>query len=322
MLRNLILASLLSTTIFSLSCSSSAPNTNSNQLLAASPTPPQSSAAPASASNSRPASFAGLESFGKESCLFKDGPISGSTNQGGYSFDYESRSGSSQTGGCRWYGLRNSPGRLFTPAIWKSTDEVFIDTNLPECKAASPCPWISVLKQALRVTDGKTSLSYGVNKNEYKDDPAAFKRHPDERAELAKEFPRLVTTISGVIADSDKRPIEISLRLVSYVKGTAPSYQLAYEIQTGPRSPRFTIDPIQKIESKDFRVTWSAASSESFLRTAKEKEILWVPGAGEKFNLEFKPTAIVVNDKQLLTITQGSTPILATTAPAYGPKEP
>jgi hypothetical protein len=186
----------------------------------------------------------------------------------------------------------------------------------------STCPWISVLKQAIRVTDGKTSLSYGVNKNSYKDEPTAFKRDPVERAELAKEFPRLVTTISGVIADSEQRPIEISLRVASYVKGTAPSYQLAYEIQTGPRSPRFTIDPTQQIESRDFRVTWSAATSEDFLQTAKEKGRLWILGAGEKFSLEFKPISIDVNDKELLTISQGDKPILATTAPAYRPTKP
>jgi hypothetical protein len=321
MLKHLFLTSLVIITTFSLSCSRSVPTTESNESLVTSPTDAQNPATSVSASNRRPASFAALESFGKETCLFNGSPISGSTNQGGYAFDYESRSGSSQTGRCRWYGLRNLPGKLFTPAIWKSADEIFIDTNLPECKVDSTCPWIAVLKQALRVTNGKTSLWYGVNKNAYKDEPTAFERPSDKRAELAKEFPRLVTTISGVIADSENRPIEISLRVVSYVKGTAPSQQLAYEIQTGPRSPRFTIDPTQRIESRDFRVMWSAASSEDFLRTATEKGMLWIPGAGEKFTLEFKPTSIVINDKQLLTISQGDKTIFATTAPAYRPKE-
>lgn len=53
-----------------------------------------------------------------------DLPI-GVTNQNGYSFDYQSGNGPK----CRRYRLRNKPGKVLTPPIWKDKTETFLDVS-------------------------------------------------------------------------------------------------------------------------------------------------------------------------------------------------
>jgi hypothetical protein len=103
-----------------------------------------------------------------------DFPI-GVTNQNGYSFDYQSGKGAK----CRRYRLRNEPGKVLTPTVWKDQSETFLDVDLAACSAGAVCPWVSAVKISGTEPDqGETMLSYGVNKDECTDKPDAFRKRP------------------------------------------------------------------------------------------------------------------------------------------------
>jgi len=262
-----------------------------------------------------------LEAFAQEGCVFNETPIKGSTNQGGYAFEYESRSGTGPTGACRWYRLRNTPGKLYTPVRWKDLTEIWFDTALARCDAGSTCPWIDVVKHSLRAVDGRSALSYGVNKDEFSDDPSAFKRHGDEKSFVqGRGFPPLVTTVSGVIADVEQRPIPISIRVVSFVSPSAPPYEFAYEISTGPTSD-LSVALNGKPGRGSFQVIWGATSSKAFRKAAADKGLESVAGSEQQANVKFEERSLTVNLEELLVITQGGQPIFVTTAAAYRPGE-
>src|SRR5947207_2579995 len=71
-----------------------------------------------------------VSSFGQEECALTETWKSGSTNQGGYSFNFQSNHGKD----CRVYRVQNRPGRLLTPVLWKDSREIYIKTNLLECE--------------------------------------------------------------------------------------------------------------------------------------------------------------------------------------------
>ena len=111
------------------------------------------------------------QSLSDDRCtVIREKPVT-STNQGGYSFDYYSILGSN----CRLFRVRNHPGGLKTPVLWKSSAEVFFDVILAECPAsAANCRWIEVSKSAWKPYEDKTLLTCGVNRDEYKEEPEAF----------------------------------------------------------------------------------------------------------------------------------------------------
>jgi len=312
MSKSFQLCALLTIVVFSLHCA----KTNSDSANHAT--------ASSTATNSLELSTtSALDKFAQEGCSFQGPPIKGSTNQGGYAFEYESYSGTGPTGACRMYRLRNAPGRLYTPVRWKDSGEIWFDTALPGCPAGTVCPVLDVVKQSIRVQDGRSSLSYGVNKNEYSEDPSAFKRHQGESlAGLSGELPRFVTTVSGVIADAEQRPLPISIRVASYARGAKGPFDFGYEFETGPFASDFSIDLMQKNPRTSFNVTWSATSSEEFLTAAKERELMWVAGPDREVKVSFSYPSLILSDKELLIVRQGTTPIFVTSAPAYVAKEP
>jgi len=270
-----------------------------------------------------------LDPFLGGDCSFNGPPIKGSTNQGGYVFEYESYSGTGPTGACRLYRLRNTPGKLYTPVLWKDSGEIWFDTALPACPAGSICPSIDVMKQSLRVEDGGSTLTYGVNKNEYSEAPSAFKRHQNEKfvALSGNAYP-FVTTISGVIADANGRPIQISIRVASFVetgaKGELESpINFGYRFETGPRAENlFSIDLAQQDPKAAYRISWGATSTSAFKAAATAEELKWLSGPEQRAHVSFSSRSVTLNDQEKLIITQGTTPIFVTTASAYVPKEP
>lgn len=287
-----------------------------------SPSAPNNNSGPVEVNVEQSEAWRSLQTFATEGCVFQDPPIKGSTNQGGYSFEYESRSGTGPSGACRWYRLRNTPGRLYTPVKWYAGNDIWFDTALAGCSAGSTCPWIDVVKQSLRAVDGRSALSYGVNKNEFSDDPSAFQRHPDEKSVAQTVlFTKFVTTVSGVIADAEGKPVPIAVRVVSSVNTGSKPYSFAYEIQTGPIAGGLSVDLANRGTDAPLRVNWGVTSSESF-RTAAAEEHLTSVGSPQKVAvIDFSSPSLSLEFEEKLIISQGGTSIFTTTAPAYRPQK-
>ena len=79
-------------------------------------------------------------------------------------------------------------------------------------------------------------LSYGVNYNEYKEQPEAFRK----QVQTSRGFPSLTTVISGIVADAQHKPFELGVRVSSYATGAGP-YKLTYVLTVFGKSGVFRI---------------------------------------------------------------------------------
>lgn len=241
----------------------------------------------------------------------------GTTNQKGYKFDYQSTRGS----GCRTYRLRNAPGSVLTPAVWKDADEVFLDVDLPACPVGTNCGWVNVVKiSGSAKSPGETILSYGVNKDECKDDPDAFRRERNTSGSLSK----LITEIRGLVADSKGQPRPIAIKVSSMAMGNPKDgYVIVYRMETSGWSEPFELMETQKSQEGEssFRVLWQAAASKPFNDLLQDKYSNYSLQEGPGISVELRTPAISVDERNQLVIFQGEKRIVATTAPAYRPKE-
>ncbi len=95
----------------------------------------------------------------------------GIATQGGYRFEYES----GHSAHCRVYRVRNTSGKVLTPVLRRDDRETFLDVDIPACPATASCRWIDsrIIGASPPLTD-KSKLGYGINKDEYHDEPDAF----------------------------------------------------------------------------------------------------------------------------------------------------
>jgi len=254
-------------------------------------------------------------SFGQLECEIIESMPAGLTNQGGYVFNYQCGKGKD----CRSYGLRNVPGTVLTPVLWKDKQETFLDVNLPECPASSSCPWIEVIKISTRsIIIGETTLSYGINKDEYKDEPDAYRKKLEQETKLSP----FITIIRGTVADAQKKPIEIAIRVSSYVGGVKP-YRLTYEIAIVGKSEAFQIlrPGIVPAEPSVLGLIWEAPASKPFFEYLYQMGIKELSAKVGKIVVDITAREIEVEESKLLIVVQGTKRIAATTAPAYRPKD-
>ena len=157
-----------------------------------------------------------FQAFAETPCqIVEERPV-GSTNQGGYFFDYYSGKGSD----CRIVKLRNHPGGLATPVRWNSKEDVLIDTTLAGCaSSAKICDWIQVGVPNSLTYVGATLLSYGVSKDEYKETPDAYCVAQRQAAVASGERTPMITSISGPISDAKGKPISVGIRVSSIATG-------------------------------------------------------------------------------------------------------
>jgi len=251
-------------------------------------------------------------------CVVRANLPVGVENQGGYAFDYQSGKGDI----CRVYRLRNMPGRLQTPVLWKDRREVFMDLSLPECAAKSACQWDTVVRisaDSSRV--GKSTLSYGLNRDEFTDDPDAYR---SELVSKPTRLPPLITIFGGVVPDGRRNPHRIAIQLSSYAfaKGAEP-YTLRYEIEiTGMSEAMRLLRPATARDSgSGLGLIWHAAASDSFFRYLERNRLTDLLPGGDKSKVifEIQATEIEVEEFQLLEVLAGGDVIAATTAPAYRP---
>ncbi len=178
----------------------------------------------------------------------------GTANQGGYRFDYDSGRGDQ----CRTYHLRNTPGKLLTPAEWKDSAEVFLSVDLPECTAGSDCPWTDAVK-ITEAVKGPTALTYGVNKDEFKESPNAFRMKERKKS----EFTPYDTLIRGVVADTLGKSRRIGIEVSSYAYPDADGYRLLYKIELVGDSEPFRLLQSQPREG-GLVLSWESVGSGSF----------------------------------------------------------
>jgi hypothetical protein len=250
----------------------------------------------------------------KYECMLTEKPKLGVANQGGYVFEYESGKGAD----CRTYGLRNEPGKLLTPVVWKDSEETFFNTSLAECPASTECPWLVVRRISYRPDDDKTRLSWGINKDQYRESPEAFVEHRSS-ANLEKDFRDLITVVGGTIADGEGKPFELGIRLTSSVKEAGGRYFFSYQIASTSKSNNFQLSSLGSLPQNAFRLIWDAAQTRRFVEYLKDNQIQQLRG-GEKMGVTFAADSFEIAPK-LLTLFQGDKMIFATTAPAYRPKE-
>lgn len=240
--------------------------------------------------------------------------ISGSTSQGGYSFEYESWRGTN----CRVYRLCNKTGRELTPVLWRDKNEVFIDASLPRCATGSTCACIEVIKPTRQTFQSRTSLTYGINKDEYKEAPPAYS-DPEHQATASDQAYPLYIVLRGTVADAEGKPVRLGLGLASVVSPQRD--KLIYQMTAARESRNFDLVEKYPTRINDLTLQWWGAKSQAFDRiltgkkatvlTANDKSIVVDIALRSKFALE----------SELMTVSSAGKPIFATTAPAYRPIE-
>lgn len=253
-------------------------------------------------------------SFAQNECEITDSLPIGLANQGGYSFNYQSRKGKE----CRNYRLRNTPGKVQTPVKWKDDEEIFLDIVLSECKAGSSCSWVEAVKISAQPTMiDKTRLLYGVNKDEYKEEPDAYRK----KLEKKKKFPPFITIIRGTVADAHNKPLELAVQVSSYVDDTKP-YRLTYVMSIVGASSAFEIlRPGAALEKTLVPgLIWKAAASKPFFQYLDERRIQELSPKVGKVVVNITAEEIELEESKLLEVVQDNERVAATTAPAYRPK--
>jgi hypothetical protein len=250
------------------------------------------------------------------SCNVKtDLPI-GVTNQNGYSFDYQSGKGPK----CRRYRLRNEPGKVLTPSIWKDKTETFLDVDLAACAVGAVCPWVGAVKISSAEPDqGETTLSYGANKDECTDKPDAFRKKPV----AAGVFDPLITIIEGVVADASGKAMEIKLQATSTLHREADGmFTLTYDIEVLKSMEKFRfLWPKQSAdEGAGYGIRWNSAISRALFAKLKGQEWSQFEGSAPHLKASIQAKDVEIDDLGLIALYKGNHKIAATTAPAYKPK--
>jgi hypothetical protein len=255
-----------------------------------------------------------------DDCVPNDSLKIGLTNQGGYAFNYHSQKGN----GCRLYRVRNTPAHVLTPVIWEDEHKIFFSPTLPDCPStAKDCGiWIeTILKDAKPPIKGETSLGYGLNRDEYKDIPDAFRKDVTKHAGV----PAFFTAIRGVLADSKHQPLQLDISVKSVVSGNAPEYRFSYVMKISGDFDFEILKPNTFPSPGRLGILWSAAASPEFLealpkakwtkesREGKPSHVVTVEG------IPAKSISLVDDKNEVLALFQGETRLNATTAPAYRP---
>jgi hypothetical protein len=244
-----------------------------------------------------------------------DLPI-GSTNQNGYSFDYQSGKGAK----CRRYRLRNEPGKVLTPTVWKDDSETFLDVDLAACSAGGACPWVHAVKiSGTEPIQGQTTLSYGVNKDECTDKPDAFRK----KLASGSLFDPIITIIEGIVADPKGKAMEIKLQATSTLQRDEDGiFTLTYDIEVLKSMEKFRFLWPKETggEGEAYGIRWTSPASRALFDKLKGQEWSKFEENAPRVKAVIRAKDVEIDERGLLALYKGSQQIAATTAPAYKPK--
>jgi hypothetical protein len=238
----------------------------------------------------------------------------GTTNQGGYVFNYQSWRGPN----CRAYRLRNTPGKLLTPVAWTDQAETFFDGYIPACQQNQNCNWIeTVVAAASSSVVAPTRLSYGANKDEYKDSPDAIRG----KHQVTSDSKILITILRGLIADDKGNAHEIAVQVSSEVSASPP-YIFAYRAEfAGKSEPLRILRLAGGLEpSNMLGLLWESANTQLFVSALQNKGYTELSErTGGKLAVEIRANDKIEIESKLLSIFNGNKRIASLTAPAYRP---
>lgn len=231
----------------------------------------------------------------------EDGPVGGTTSK--YKLVYESEKGKD---GKAIYRVKNQPGGLATPVLWKDDKIVLVDCIVPKCGENDKCSWNQYWQTYTKAVKGETDLSYGINQDEHKDQAMAWRKSRDEMAKG-----KLESGMNGQIANKEGKVYDIDVTVSSSIKGQ----NAVYNLRVGQKGAKLAFEP----KSNELKVIWHSPDSKLF-----RDEIL-----KQKINmLSDKPTTVELRGSSafdvkygLLEIQENGKKIAAMTAPAYVPKD-
>jgi hypothetical protein len=262
-----------------------------------------------------------LVASSSEACTLTDQTPIGTANQGGYSFNYQSGKGKE----CRQYQVRNTPGRVLTPVLWKSSIDTFLDINIPACRTGEVCRWLTAVHPSRTPVDvGVTELSFGVNRDEYKQEPDGYrkKRETQQAAPKREAFGPLTSRIAGTVAGLGGTPTEIGIEVMSRVMGDGP-FVVAYVISVLRRSTpvRLLQAGVPKLADWEIGVDWQAAMSKAFIEALMRKDVMLLSARLTTIEVSIPAKEIYVEESKQLVVLQGRAKIAAMTTPVYRPRE-
>jgi len=171
---------------------------------------------------------------------------------------------------------------------------------------------MEAIKISSRAVTGQTTVSYGVNKDEYSDYPDAYRRGTGPAT-----FAPLVTILRGTTAGAAGQPVEIEIRVISTAQGGA-GLRLQYEITL----IRSSVGAFELVapgrRPKGFGIVWESPTNSRFLDYIASVRRLAVGSPSPVAT--FTTTSLLVDSSRLVVMQEGRE-ILATTAPAYKPRE-
>jgi hypothetical protein len=240
-------------------------------------------------------------------------PQPGTEDKGGYSFDYSCTKVSERS---RTIRICNRPGAPRTPIFWRCPKEVFVDTTLEKC-ASDPCrPFVFGKGSVMPLYVDHTTLSWGLNKDEWSDDPLAYLESQKQVAQFTI-FPELFVNVNGLVAGTGDNSVEIGLEMVSTARQAERGYELTYEMTNTVEGQKMEFESTDSLSPNGLRVVWDSALSEDFEKYIKQNKLHSLT-PGEKTTIRIVASNIVV-EPGLLKVFDGSKSIFATTAPAYVP---
>lgn len=225
--------------------------------------------------------------------------------------------------GSRIYRVRNTPKGLLTPVLWKLKEETFIDVTLPKCEEMGPGDWVETIVTTSLIGKGETSLSYGLNKDEFTDMPLAFIREQPKAADKKRDTPRrLATRIKGSIVDSRQRTIYIDVEVSSELVREVGELRVKYGFSFGPRTEAVLLDTgNKKTYGSDLRLVWESPAQKAFNEGLKQWDGKKLDETTRGVSVRLKDfRSVKVVEKRLL-IMQGEKKIASVTAPAHFPED-
>jgi hypothetical protein len=242
-------------------------------------------------------------------------PVATTANK--YTVDYKSGTGEQ----CRSYSVRNQAKGVKTPISWMNGKEVLLNATIARCSdKANPCDWITVIRvDIFDHVRGKTSLSYGINKDEYSEEVTAYKR-ADAESKVDKEKRSLITKLTGAVGGEGDETFKVDIRVTSAITEEGLVYTLSIDGNDGEKLlvANYNADVLEPILALD----WDAG--EPFaqqLKSQLSKEIgLSLDSKRPAIRVVVKkPTDVkrIVVRNGLLRLRFKGKPIAVATAPAY-----
>lgn len=247
-------------------------------------------------------------------CKLQDLTQIGKTNQGGYQIQYQSGVGN----GCRIYRVRNSPGGVLSPVKWEDDNEIFLNVDLSACNQANnSCTWVESIKLSEdKIHRMNSQLSYGVNKDEFKEKITAYRSKPPE-TEVAERPRPLITILRGTVMRQNNEPLSFNIGVKSEIgdiKGNGVKYTFEvlgkdfnqYQIQ---------VSGTENKEKNGLGILWEIPADKSLNQKLNIEPVKVSRETKYSVNSDFNRYKI--QRSLLLSIVEGEKKLVSTSAPAY-----